>query len=289
LSQDLTAVGSKQWGSWWDGRGLLKVKIYDFALYTNAQSLRAVRSTSATQATSSSLPPVLDGSSAAPDADAAPRQPPTLAQQPMFASAQQARTPRAFTADAPDDGEGDTSDDETAQPGRRRRRQARRAARRERRQARADAKDFCKSIGEDNAVEMSLCVRPARDIPLGILRSEYQRILKKRLKSLGGDPEDPSLSKMMKYFDPAELPSAATRGRCIRKGTPIHFSRTKKGALTAVAAGETLATVESDKLCAAVFDLYLGDMPVSKKAKESAGQAFHSMLQDQSQPLSLTI
>jgi hypothetical protein len=31
----LIAIGSRQWGNWWDGRGLLKVRIYDFAVYVD--------------------------------------------------------------------------------------------------------------------------------------------------------------------------------------------------------------------------------------------------------------
>ncbi|GMH36673.1 hypothetical protein BSKO_04546 [Bryopsis sp. KO-2023] len=34
-SQALITVGSRTWGNWWDGRGLLKVKIYDFAIYAD--------------------------------------------------------------------------------------------------------------------------------------------------------------------------------------------------------------------------------------------------------------
>ena len=33
--QDLVAVGTRHWGNWWDGRGLLRIKLYDFAVYLN--------------------------------------------------------------------------------------------------------------------------------------------------------------------------------------------------------------------------------------------------------------
>lgn len=37
--QQLLTVGTRHWGNWWDGRGLLKVKIYDFALYIDGQQV----------------------------------------------------------------------------------------------------------------------------------------------------------------------------------------------------------------------------------------------------------
>lgn len=37
--QQLLTVGTRHWGNWWDGRGLLKVKIYDFALYVDGQQV----------------------------------------------------------------------------------------------------------------------------------------------------------------------------------------------------------------------------------------------------------
>ena len=37
--QDLMTVGTRLWGSWWDGRALLRVKIYDFAVYMDRQQV----------------------------------------------------------------------------------------------------------------------------------------------------------------------------------------------------------------------------------------------------------
>jgi hypothetical protein len=38
--QQLLTVGTRHWGNWWDGRGLLRVRIYDFAVYVDAAEVR---------------------------------------------------------------------------------------------------------------------------------------------------------------------------------------------------------------------------------------------------------
>lgn len=39
LGQELATVGCRYWGNWFDGRGLLKVKVYEFALYMDAEQV----------------------------------------------------------------------------------------------------------------------------------------------------------------------------------------------------------------------------------------------------------
>jgi hypothetical protein len=213
LLQDLVATGGKQWGSWWDGRALLKVKIYDFALYANPSHLsRAL--------------PVL---TATPDPDAHVSRPSRLRRRRHCSSTRQ-----------------QTISDET----------------------------LASRIVSDNRVDLTLCVRPARDLPLGMMRSEYHRILQKRICGVGGSVADPSLAELMRYFDEQLLPSGSTCRGCVRKGTVLHFSRSRNGNLTAVANGVRLTTVNSAKLCEAVFDLYLGQQPVSKQARSDASETF---------------
>ena len=127
-------------------------------------------------------------------------------------------------------------------------------------------------------VEMSLCVRPARDLPLLMLRSEYSRILRKRMHAVGGSPEDPGLRTLLSYFKAAALPAAAMRRGCVRRGTVMVFSRSRSGWLRATAAGTPVATVLSPKLCEAVFDLYLGEAPVCARAKAEARTAFEALI-----------
>lgn len=64
------------------------------------------------------------------------------------------------------------------------------------------------------------------------------------------------------------------------------FSRSKSGNLTTTADGALVATVQSPKLCEAVFDLYLGKSPVCKKARDIAKEKYEGMVTS-SKPLSL--
>lgn len=138
--------------------------------------------------------------------------------------------------------------------------------------------ELFQQVVTNHDVEMSLTVRPSRDLPLVLMASEYKRILRKRMKVLGGNPNDEALTTLLQYFDADKLPPKATRRGCIRKDTTLHFCRTKNGVLTAVANGTLLTSVHSRKLCEAVFDLYLGDAPVSKKARATAGQTMLEMI-----------
>ena len=64
------------------------------------------------------------------------------------------------------------------------------------------------------------------------------------------------------------------------------FSRSKSGNLTTTADGALVATVQSPKLCEAVFDLYLGQSPVCKKARDTAKEKYEGVVTS-SKPLSL--
>lgn len=48
------------------------------------------------------------------------------------------------------------------------------------------------------------------------------------------------------------------------------FKRCRDGTLSAYADGEKVGTVKSQALCSALFDLYLGDEPVSEDARSLA-------------------
>jgi hypothetical protein len=80
---------------------------------------------------------------------------------------------------------------------------------------------------------VSLLLRAARDIPLSQLREEYEKILKRRLARVGGDPSDPALGQLLDSFsDPARLPPGAVAGGgpggrppAVRRGASIVFTR----------------------------------------------------------------
>ena len=65
------------------------------------------------------------------------------------------------------------------------------------------------------------------------------------------------------------LPAGIKEGQCVRKGTVLEFRRDAGGNLAARADDTPLITVASRPLCAAIFDLYIGEQPVSKRAKQA--------------------
>jgi hypothetical protein len=70
------------------------------------------------------------------------------------------------------------------------------------------------------------------------------------------------------------LPAGIKDGRSVRKGTVLTFTRDGGGTLAAHADAHELVKVQSKPLCAAIFDLYIGEQPVSKKARAVAGASF---------------
>lgn len=71
-----------------------------------------------------------------------------------------------------------------------------------------------------------------------------------------------------------QLPDSIKSGKSVRKGTVLMFTRDQAGYLSAKADHHDLITVQSKPLCDAIFDLYIGDQPVSKKAKRMTGESF---------------
>ena len=47
---------------------------------------------------------------------------------------------------------------------------------------------------------MALMVRASRNLPIVLLAKEYERILKRRLRVVGGLPDDPALHAMLENF-----------------------------------------------------------------------------------------
>ena len=71
-----------------------------------------------------------------------------------------------------------------------------------------------------------------------------------------------------------QLPESIKSGKSVKKGTVLVFTRDESGHLCAKADQHDLITVQSKPLCDAIFDLYVGDQPVSKKAKRMTGESF---------------
>lgn len=127
-------------------------------------------------------------------------------------------------------------------------------------------------------VQMSLMVRASRNLPVLVLNKEYERILKRRLKVVGGSPKDPALKQVLQSFSREQLPPAILQGGNVKKGTVLTFTKDTQGNVKARANDTELVHVNSAKLASAIFDLYLGEQPVSKEAKTMAGQSVLSMI-----------
>jgi len=198
--QSLMTVGSRHWGNWWDGRGILNVKLYEFAVYADQNQMRR-----------SSLGRV-------------------------------ART----------QGESLMSN-----------------------------RKFYHQLRSTKEVDMSLVVKASRSLPLSVMSSEYEKILKRRLTRVGGSTDDPSLAGFLSIFDSERLPTHFRDSRNnVKKGSTICFKRCRDGTLSAFADDQKVGTVKSQALCSALFDLYLGDEPVSLDARTLAANRVLSMVSD---------
>lgn len=92
--------------------------------------------------------------------------------------------------------------------------------------ASAGGPSLADALKSSPACGVSLLLRAARDIPLTQLREEYDKILRRRLQRVGGDPDDPALPALLDAFtDAKRLPPAAVSGAAVRRGASIVFRR----------------------------------------------------------------
>lgn len=97
---------------------------------------------------------------------------------------------------------------------------------------------------------------------------------------MGGDPGDPALAALLDTFrHPERLPASVRAGAgSVRPGAAIVFERGPGEVLLARVGGVVLGRVEgAGKLSEALFDLYLGEQPVSGRAKGAAAMALQHM------------
>lgn len=253
----LISAGSKDLSSKWGRKGLLRVKIYDFALYVNPRHVSA-SVTSHRRQDRSGAPhahpqPRCSCNDTTSDTEQRSRRFSFALRRPALADHHHPQSTHACICSPP--------------------------TRRQHQQPVVQSTALTDRVrAATPQVEMSVCVRTARDLPLLMLRAEYTRILRRRMNAVGGSPDDAALRALLSYFRASALPQAATRRGCVRRGTVMQFSRARSGHLCATANGAPVATVHSPKLCEAVFDLYLGDAPVCGEAKAQAHVALEHML-----------
>lgn len=61
-------------------------------------------------------------------------------------------------------------------------------------------------------------VRASRSLPLRLMAAEYEHILKRRLKRVGGSPDDPALTQLLEHFKCA---LCGAEGFCLH-GAALH-------------------------------------------------------------------
>ncbi|KAK9805933.1 hypothetical protein WJX73_006432 [Symbiochloris irregularis] len=137
--------------------------------------------------------------------------------------------------------------------------------------------NFYRDLRSSKDIEMSLMVRASRNLPIKLLHAEYEKILKRRIQRVGGVVQDTALLQLLDCFREENIPPSIKEGDSVKKGTLLVFRKEGNGRLRARANDHELADVSSTKLCQAVFDLYLGDQPVSRKAKRIAGESFFKL------------
>lgn len=137
---------------------------------------------------------------------------------------------------------------------------------------------FANSLRSSKDIDMSLVVRASRSLPLRLMAAEYEHILKRRLKRVGGSPDDPALKQLLEQFREEKLPPHMVRNGNVQKDSVLTFTRAGSGRVTAAANGTELTTVNSPAFAAAVFDLYVGDQPVSSEARTTALLAAQRMI-----------
>eukprot|EP00210_Caulerpa_lentillifera_P000051 g49.t1 len=193
-------VGSRHWGRWWDGRGVLGVKLYDFAVYIDESQMHR-----------SSLARIVRN-------------------------------------------EGDTI---------------------------TSNRRFYHQLRSNDEIDMSIVVKASRNLPLEVMSMEYEKILKRRLIRVGGRTNDPSLHGFLDGFKPERLPVTLQDAQNnVKRGSIMRFQRHRGGTLTTFANDQKIGEVKSKDLCSALFDLYLGDEPVSVEAKKLAANRLIDMMAD---------
>lgn len=97
---------------------------------------------------------------------------------------------------------------------------------------------------------------------------------------VGGASTDPALPKLLNLFEEESLPQSIRDKGSVKAGTVITFRRFRNGVLFTEAEGQELGSVKSSDLCAALFDLYLGNNPVSRPAQTLAGETVLAFMQE---------
>lgn len=103
----------------------------------------------------------------------------------------------------------------------------------------------------------------------GMVRSAFDTSLRNRLKKINGEENEEGLLIFNSYF---------SESLTLSQGTIIHFQRLPGGHLRTEINGSLIGNIHSNDFCRALFDIYIGDPPVSLKAKQEIGEKVWQLL-----------
>eukprot|EP01018_Ginkgo_biloba_P007661 Gb_18677 [translate_table: standard] len=102
-----------------------------------------------------------------------------------------------------------------------------------------------------------------KGLKLRMVQNAFESALRKRLRKIKEVADDDGLIEFCAYF---------SKDISLSPGTTIDFHRMPGGQLRTEIGGKELGTIYSSNLCRAFFDMYVGETPVSLKAKEDIGE-----------------
>jgi len=252
---ELAAIGNRHWA--------LGVKLYDFAMYLNRDSLNA---TAAARGQSSSG---ASASASAPSSAAASASISAASSFLMGRGGQQIAAAGPAGAGAPSSSpsvaraaSAVSSLSSPSSPS---------SSEWEQQRALLAKDSYYDDIVRSRETGLSVVLVPARNIPLRIISAEYEKILKRRVTKVGGSAsDDPSVHQVIGIFHEDQFPRQCLEGSSIKKGTVLTFVK-NRDTLSATADGTPLGQVRNANVCSAFFDMYMGSEPVDEGARYDLG------------------
>lgn len=128
---------------------------------------------------------------------------------------------------------------------------------------------------KEDLIENDICMTVRLQIVYGRLsiksvRSAFEQSVGSRLQKFGGSDNKELLNRFTSQFkDEYKIP----------RGSIIDLSRDQGHVLRTTIDGKEVGSIESKLLCRSILDLYIGDDPFDRKAKEDIEQSLISLLQ----------
>ncbi|KAH7287747.1 hypothetical protein KP509_32G072000 [Ceratopteris richardii] len=107
-----------------------------------------------------------------------------------------------------------------------------------------------------------------KGLKAGMVRSAFDTSLRNRLRKIKGEEDDDGLDIFSSYFSDS-LP--------LTRGTTIDFQWMQGGRLRTEVNGKLIGVIYSSNFCRALFDIYIGDPPVSLRAKQEIAEKIYQL------------